>query len=115
GFFLSGLRRMGHQWGAIILTSVFFGLAHGILQQSLGAAAIGIFIGYLAVKTGSLLPGVLYHAVHNGLSVMVGRITPDFIASQPLLRAILQPGADSGDMTYRWPAILAAACLSLAL
>ena len=31
GFILSGLRRMGHKWGAIVLTSVFFGLAHGIL------------------------------------------------------------------------------------
>jgi sodium transport system permease protein len=115
GFILSGLRRMGHKWGAIILASVLFGLAHGILQQSLGAAAIGIVIGYIAVKTGSLLPGVLYHAVHNSLSVLIGRTTPDFVASQPLLRAIFEPGTDSGEVTYRWPALLAAAALSLVL
>src|SRR5439155_9671023 len=74
GFILSGLRRLGHTWGAIALASVFFGLAHGILQQSLGAAVIGAVIGYIAVKSGSLLPGILYHGVHNSLSVLIGRL-----------------------------------------
>ena len=73
GFILSGLRRIGHKWGAIIIASAFFGMAHGILQQSLAAGAVGIVIGYLAVKTGSLWPGVLYHFVHNSLSVLLGR------------------------------------------
>ena len=86
GFILSGLRRMGHKWGAIVLTSVFFGVTHSILQQSLSACVVGIVIGYIAVKTGSLLPGVLYHLAHNGLSVALGRVTPE------VLERILEAG-----------------------
>lgn len=103
GFILSGLRRMGHKWGAILLTSALFGLAHGILQQSIGAAAIGVVIGYVAVKTGSLLPGVLYHAVHNGLSVSMGRLTPEAIAEHPILRMLFEPSGEPGGLMYRWP------------
>ena len=39
GFILSGLRHLGHKWAAILATSIFFGAAHGILQQSLTACA----------------------------------------------------------------------------
>jgi sodium transport system permease protein len=109
GFILSGLRRTGHTWGAIVLTSLFFGLTHGILQQSLGAAVIGIVIGYIAVKSGSLLPGILYHGVHNGLSVLIGRLTPDLVDANPLLRLIFETGAEPGQVIYRWPAVLLAA------
>jgi sodium transport system permease protein len=115
GFILSGLRRLGHKWGAIVLTSVLFGLAHGILQQSLGATVIGIVIGYIAVKTGSLLPGVLYHGVHNSLSILIGRLTPEVVDSQPLLKAIFEPGSEPGEMIYRWPMVLVAAALALGL
>jgi sodium transport system permease protein len=115
GFILSGLRRIGHKWGAIVLTSVFFGLAHGILQQSLGAAVIGVVIGYVAVKSGSLLPGMLYHGIHNGLSVLIGRITPDTIGSQPLLRLVFEPGVEPGEVIYRWPAVFIAAGIAAGL
>ena len=115
GFILSGLRRMGHKWGAIVLTSVFFGLAHGILQQSLAACVVGIVIGYVAVKTGSLWPGVLYHFVHNSLSVLLARITPDLLESYPLLKLVFAPGDEPGSYFYRVPFTVAAALLGLAL
>jgi sodium transport system permease protein len=108
GFILSGLRRMGHKWGAIAISALFFGLAHGILQQSIGATVIGIVIGYVAVKTGSLLPAIVYHAVHNGLSVMLGRLSPEVMESQPVLRLVLEPGAVPGELIYRWPVPLVA-------
>jgi sodium transport system permease protein len=67
GFILSGLRHSGHKWGAIVASSVFFGATHGILQQSLSAFALGLVLGYLAVQTRSLLPGLAFHAVYNAL------------------------------------------------
>jgi sodium transport system permease protein len=115
GFILSGLRRIGHKWGAIALSALFFGMAHGILQQSIGATVIGIVIGYVAVKTGSLLPGMVYHAVHNGLSVMLGRLTPEVMESQPLLRLVLEPGAEAGEFIYRWPVALVAVVVACSL
>jgi sodium transport system permease protein len=83
GFILSGLRKMGHKWGAIVLTSVFFGLTHSLLQQSLAACIAGIVIGYIAVKTGSLLPAMLYHFVHNSLGIGLSRLTPDIVEQVP--------------------------------
>jgi sodium transport system permease protein len=115
GFILSGLRRMGHKWGAILLTSALFGLAHGILQQSIGAAVIGAVIGYVAVKTGSLLPGAIYHAVHNGLSVVIGRVTPEMVDARPLLRLILERGSEPGELLYRWQAVAVAAVVAAAI
>ena len=115
GFILSGLRRMGHKWGAIVLTAVLFGLAHGILQQSLAACVVGIVIGYVAVKTGSLLPGVLYHLTHNSLSIVLSRLTPDMLESQPLLRFAVEPGAEAGQFVYRVPFAITAALLAACL
>lgn len=115
GFVLSGLRRMGQTWQAILVSSALFGLAHGILQQSIGAAVIGVVIGYLAVKSGSLLPGVAYHAVHNGLSVLIGRIGVETIKSQPALRLIFEPGKEAGEVLYRWPFLFIAAAVAAGL
>ncbi len=69
GFILSGLRHLGHKWRAIILSALLFGLAHGILQQSLIASLVGVLIGYLAVQSGSILPGMAFHL---GLQRAVG-------------------------------------------
>lgn len=106
GFILSGLRRLGHKWTAIVLASVFFGLAHGLLQQSLSAACVGVVIGYVVVKTGSLWPGVIYHLCHNSLSVLHTRVTPDLLESSPLLRSILAPGLEAEHFLYTIPATL---------
>jgi sodium transport system permease protein len=110
GFILSGLRHMGHKWAAIGLAAVFFGLAHGLLQQSLAACAIGVVIGYVAVKTGSLWPGMLFHMTHNGLSVLHTRLTPELHDSQPLLRMLLVADQRTGELHY---SIVASALLGL--
>ena len=63
GFILSGFRHMGHRWRAIVFSAVFFGMTHGVLQQSLIACFVGVVIGVLAVQTGSLAAG---HALPPG-------------------------------------------------
>jgi sodium transport system permease protein len=73
GFILSGFRHLGHKWRAIIYTAVFFGLTHQILQQSLVACLVGIVIGYLAVQSNSIFPGMLFHVVNNSLAVIMVR------------------------------------------
>jgi sodium transport system permease protein len=115
GFILSGLRRMGHKWGAIVLCSVFFGLAHSLLQQSLSACLVGIVIGYIAVKTGSLLPAAMYHMFHNGLSLLHSRVTMQTLEQSPLLRYFLEPAAEGGAIGYSLPAALLMAALGIGL
>ncbi len=74
GFILSGLRHMGSKWGAIVVSSLFFGVTHGLLQQSIGGAMVGMVIGYLAVQTGSVFPCMVFHLIYNslGLSAVFG-------------------------------------------
>ena len=73
GFILSGFRHLGHKWRAIIYSALLFGLTHGILQQSLIASLLGVVLGYLAVQSGSILPGMVFHVCHNTLAVANSR------------------------------------------
>ncbi|MGE3409580.1 MAG: ABC transporter permease subunit/CPBP intramembrane protease [Pirellulales bacterium] len=98
GFILSGLRRSGNKWRAIAVSSLFFGLAHGIFQQSLIASILGMVIGYLAVQTGSLLPCICFHFVHNSIGVLTTRLDADFLAEHHWLGAIFRESADGSGM-----------------
>ncbi len=104
GFILSGFRHLGHKWRAIIFAALFFGLTHGILQQSLIACLLGVVLGFLAVQSGSILPGMVFHVVHNTLAVANSRITPEMIADSPLLRTIVVPGRTAAGVcsSGRW-------------
>jgi len=76
GFILSGLRHSGHKWGAIITTAALFGVIHGMLQQSLIAAALGVILGFVAVQTGSIVACMVFHIMHNSLMLLVTRYLP---------------------------------------
>ncbi len=105
GFILSGLRHLGHKWRAIIYAAVFFGLTHGILQQSLTASLVGAVLGYVAVQTASIYPGMLFHAVHNALPLLAAEI-PRHAVRQGALKALLLP-AEAGGYAYSWSVVAA--------
>lgn len=71
GFILSGLRRMNNKWLAVLVSSLFFGIAHQMLQQSITAFAVGMLIGYIAIQTKSIFPCMLYHVIHNSLPLLI--------------------------------------------
>ncbi len=84
GFILSGFRHTGSKWRAIVLSAVFFGLTHATIQQSLITAVVGVVIGYIAVQSNSLLPGVCFHIVHNSLALLIAKMTPgEWVNRQP--------------------------------
>ncbi len=103
GFILSGFRHLGYRWRAIAFSAVFFGLTHGILQQSLLACFVGVVIGVLAVQTGSLLPCVLFHLVHNALPLILSRMPPLWIKGTVLARYVF---IDQGEISYSWPLVV---------
>ena len=71
GIILTGLQKNTKSSSAIFVSAAFFGITHGILQQSINAFAIGLLLGYIAVRTGSLLPTIVMHVLHNGITYCV--------------------------------------------
>ncbi|MBX3415593.1 MAG: CPBP family intramembrane metalloprotease [Pirellulales bacterium] len=110
GFILSGLRHLGHKWRAIVISSIFFGLAHALLQQSIVASLVGMVLGYLAVQCGSLLPPILYHMLHNGLALGVSRVTHEALDEWPVLRLLYVD--QEGTLIYRWPVVVIGAAVA---
>lgn len=107
GFILSGFRRIGHKWTAIALASLFFGIIHAILQQSISAAVVGMVLGYIAIKTGSLLPAILYHFTHNALTVLISRIDQSTVESQPALQLVFRRFTDQGETAWMYDPLFA--------
>ena len=115
GFILSGLRHTGHKWRAIVITAVFFGVTHSILQQSIITCLVGVVLGYLAVQTGSILPCMVYHFCHNGLALLTTRITPDLVDRFPALQVLLARAPDGPGYVYHTPVVVLGGVAALAI
>lgn len=113
GFVLSGLRHMGHKWQAIVVSAFFFGVTHAIFQQSIVACFLGVLLGFIAVQTGSLIPCVLYHGLHNSLALLSSQILSE-TASDPAWRFVVSQTEDGG-LTYHWSVVTLGAVVSAAI
>lgn len=113
GFVLSGLRSGGQRWVAIVVSALFFGAVHSILQQSIAAFAVGLVIGYLAVQTRSLIPCVLFHLVYNTLSLCIGLALPRWIEDYPVLHLFFV--RTNGNLGYDWPVVVAGGLVTIGL
>ena len=74
GFIFGGLVRQKGRFRAVMVTAIMFGVSHGVLQQSIAATIMGVLLGWIALRTGSVLPGMLIHFTNNTLSVSMERI-----------------------------------------
>ena len=105
GFILSGFRHIGYKWRAIVLSAFFFGIIHGVLQQSLLACLVGVVLGYLAVQSSSILPCMVFHLAHNSLAVLNCRLTPALFDHISGLESLIIPGKNGG-CTYSWSVVV---------
>ncbi len=69
GFILTGLRRRFRSGTAVVISSFLFAVAHMNVFQFLPTFVLGLVLGVLAVRGGSVLPGMAYHLIHNGLLI----------------------------------------------
>jgi sodium transport system permease protein len=72
GFVLSGLEREHRTRSAILLSALMFGFLHVLLslfQQLLNATLLGVVLGLLAVRSRSILPGIVFHFLNNAIAV----------------------------------------------
>ena len=60
---------------AILVSSIIFSLMHGNLQQIPFALLLGLYLGYITVYTGSILPAVILHFANNFISFALDLIT----------------------------------------
>jgi sodium transport system permease protein len=77
GFILSGLEREHRARSAILLSALMFGFLHVLLslfQQLFNATLLGVVLGLLAVRSRSILPGIVFHFLNNALAVTMGRL-----------------------------------------
>ena len=116
GLILSGLRRTGSNWRALALSSVFFGMAHGFFQQSLVASLVGAVIGYIAIQSGSIFPGILFHMTHNTLALMPSRVTPELQSQYPILNWVYASlEGDAAGTRYSWSVVVLGALVAVVL
>jgi sodium transport system permease protein len=78
GFVLSSLHKLSRNW-AVIVSALLFGLMHVLttnvlaLERFLPTTFLGLILGWIAMRTGSIWPGMLLHALHNGLLLSMSR------------------------------------------
>jgi ABC-2 type transport system permease protein/sodium transport system permease protein len=83
GFLFRGLeQRLRPRW-TILTTAMLFGAFHLILAQAvaverfIASACIGLILGWVAWRSGSILPTFLLHLIHNGTLVLLARYLPE--------------------------------------
>lgn len=59
-------------WIAVVLQAVLFGVTHGTPIQMAYAFLIGLALGFLRSRTGSILPGFAAHAAFNAMNDPLG-------------------------------------------
>jgi sodium transport system permease protein len=77
GFILSGLEHDFKPWSAILFSAFLFGFLHVLLslfQQLFNASLLGIILGLLAIRSRSILPGIVFHAINNTLAIVLGTV-----------------------------------------
>ncbi|WP_047815510.1 ABC transporter permease subunit/CPBP intramembrane protease [Rhodopirellula islandica] len=79
GYLFSAFSAVLRPWQTIVVTAVLFGLFHVfvgstlLVERFLPTMLLGLLLGWVAYRTGSVWPGVLLHFVHNGMLEMAAR------------------------------------------
>lgn len=66
---MGALKKYGKGF-AVFAVSIVFGLLHLNVIQFVFAFLVGLILGYITIKTDSILPAVFIHGFNNGLSVV---------------------------------------------
>ena len=75
GVIQTRLARAMPAWIAVVLQAVLFGVTHGTPIQMAYAFLIGLALGFLRSRTGSILPGFAAHAAFNAMNDPLGLLS----------------------------------------
>lgn len=79
GLMLRGMSRVSGAWPAILVVALIFAFLHLNPYRLLPTFALGILLGYIAIRTNSIFPAILGHFMNNAASVLVYRFDDWFI------------------------------------
>ena len=71
------LSSMQSKWGAIAISSALFALVHANPAQAPHAFLMGWLMGWLYMRTGSIVPGVVFHWANNTIAYLMAIRFPD--------------------------------------
>lgn len=91
---------------SILLSALLFGVFHIIPQQVINAFLVGIILGYIYFRTGSLLTVIILHALNNAISYILLELLGPQRANMPLREML---GNDT------WYYIVYAVCAALVI
>ena len=107
GMVLRGLlTKMKPVW-AIVISALFFAVIHANPWQALNAFLIGLVMGYVYYKTGSLLLTMIIHFVNNGSAVIMSNI--DSLKDYDYMIDML--GKQNYTIVFMVSCVILAACL----
>jgi membrane protease YdiL (CAAX protease family) len=73
GFVLPGLIKRLGVWRALVISSLVFGLFHIDPGAIVPTFALGLALGWVYLKTGSIWPAIFAHGLHNTVAVLVAK------------------------------------------
>ena len=71
GILLESVRSKHSAGRAIVVSALMFGVIHFIPQQVVNAFVIGLILGYIYVRTESLWPVIVIHALNNAMAYII--------------------------------------------
>lgn len=70
GYIINGFRKYGF-WAAAITSGVLFGVFHMDMFRLLPASLLGIYLGYMLLKTNSIYLTMFAHFLNNGIAILL--------------------------------------------
>ncbi len=75
GIIQGALQRKRSAFAAIMISSLIFGIIHGIPQQVINAFFIALILGFIYYRTGTLTGVIIIHAINNAIAYISMVIT----------------------------------------
>ncbi len=86
GLLFQALRAALSPWKTILATAIMFGIFHLITTSGLGLSRLlpttlmGIILGWVCYRSGSVLPGMVLHGIHNALTLTFSYYRDELVA-----------------------------------
>ncbi len=113
GFIMRGLLQHYRPWLAIVISAFLFAAIHGNLAQGVTAFLLGLLLGWVYYRTGSLLLSMMIHFIVNTSSTVLALIPS--IPEDATLRSLLFSDGPALDyyIFFAFVAVLAVAIIAI--